>query len=775
MNGNHAIRITGGAALLGALALSPCLLTLSACGDEQVLPTAPAKYVGGAACVSCHEREHRLWKNSHHDLAMQPATDETVLGNFDGVTFEHHGVESKFYRTGEEFFVRTDGPDGILREYQVMYTFGAWPLQQYLIEFPRGRLQALSICWDTRPKEDGGQRWFHLYPDEQSDHNDELHWTGLRHNWNYSCAECHSTNLQKNYDQKSDTYRTTWSDIDVSCEACHGPGSEHVKWAKQEPPPKGPSQGLVMTFGSIGAWSFEPDAAIAVRDAPLASHIQVETCARCHSRRTSVHGKWTPGQPSLDVHLPALLTDRLYHADGQIEDEVFVYGSFLQSKMYHKGVTCNDCHDSHSLNVVVPGNALCVRCHKSTTYDVKSHHFHEPGTRGASCIKCHMPLKHYMVVDPRRDHSLRIPRPDLSVRLGTPNACNRCHGHRSAEWSVEWMAKWYPDSKPGPHYGEALYQARRSAVGAADALRGVAADRELPAIARATALSELAELEGSPTPEVVATLSAGLRDESPLVRLGALMGLQSVRDIRQRAAMALPLVADPMRVVRIEAARALAPMAGNILGAERQAVDKAVQEYIDAQLFNADQPFGHFNLGLFYSDLGRHEEAEAAYRVALDRNPRSVRAHANLADLYRVHQRDDEAEKVLWQGVSRVPDSAELHHAFGLLLIRQQRRETAMQHLQKAAELRPENPRFSYVFAVALESAGQVDRALSVLERTHKRHPTARSVLRLLVTYYHNKGALDSAIHHAERLVQVAPRDASARKLLEQLQQERRR
>ncbi|MEE9128198.1 MAG: multiheme c-type cytochrome, partial [Planctomycetota bacterium] len=591
------------------------LLALFACDSEHV-PPPPAEYVGRASCVKCHEQQHRLWTGSHHDLAMQEATAKTVLGHFDDVTFRDEGVESKFYKKDGKFFVRTDGPDGKLHDYRVKYTFGVEPLQQYLVEFPGGRLQALRTCWDTRPEAAGGQRWFHLYPDERIDHNDELHWTGRRQNWNHTCAECHSTNLQKNYDPKTNSYNTTWSEIDVSCEACHGPGSRHIRWAGSKPPPADdPSKGLVVTLKSPGTWSFEAGSPNAVRKPPLASHLQVETCARCHSRRTSFHG-WVPGQRLLDAHLPALLRDPLYHADGQIRDEVYVYGSFLQSRMYHAGVTCSDCHDPHSLKPVATGNSLCVRCHDGATYHLKSHHFHEVGTPGASCVECHMPHKHYMVVDPRRDHSIRIPRPDLSVKLGTPNACNRCHQDRSAKWAAAEVAKWYPKGKRGPHFGEVLQKARAGEADAQAALSALVADKTQPGIVRATALSSLAN------PRV---LQEALADADPLVRLGGLRGLASLSQ-RERLLLALPLVEDPHRVLRMEAAATVAPLARNIRGSKRAVVDKAVQEYIDAQLFNADQGFGHFNLGLLYGGLGRRVEAEAAYRRALALEPRMVQA-----------------------------------------------------------------------------------------------------------------------------------------------------
>ncbi len=193
-----------------------------------------AGYVGGDACTSCHDKQHGAWKGSDHDLAMQVADDKSVLGNFDNAKITYAGTTSTFSRRDGKFYVNTDGPDGKLADYEIKYTFGVHPLQQYLIEFPGGRKQALGIAWDSRPKTQGGQRWFHLYPGQNIKAGDPLHWTGVQQNWNFQCAECHSTDLRKNFDAKAGTFDTRWSQINVSCEACHGPGSNHVAWAKQD-------------------------------------------------------------------------------------------------------------------------------------------------------------------------------------------------------------------------------------------------------------------------------------------------------------------------------------------------------------------------------------------------------------------------------------------------------------------------------------------------------------------------------------------------------------
>ncbi|MFZ0122657.1 MAG: multiheme c-type cytochrome, partial [Xanthobacteraceae bacterium] len=194
----------------------------------------PAAFVGSETCAGCHKSETDRWHGSQHQLAMQHATEKSVLGNFSDAGFDYYGVHSRFFRKDGKFLVETDGPDGKLAIFEIKYTFGLDPLQQYLVEFPDGRLQALSLAWDTRPKDKGGQRWFHLYPNEAIRHDDPLHWTKLNQNWNFMCAECHSTGVRKNYDAANDRFATRFAEISVGCEACHGQGSRHVGWAHQQ-------------------------------------------------------------------------------------------------------------------------------------------------------------------------------------------------------------------------------------------------------------------------------------------------------------------------------------------------------------------------------------------------------------------------------------------------------------------------------------------------------------------------------------------------------------
>ncbi len=728
-----------------------------------------ARYVGRAACAECHEAEARLWSGSHHDLAMQEATAETVLGDFRGAEFTYHGVTSRFFQKDGKHFVQTDGPDGKPHEYEISYTFGVDPLQQYLIGFPDGRYQALNVCWDTRPKEEGGQRWFHLYPDENVDHNDILHWTGPYQNWNHMCAECHSTNVRKNYDAAADRFATTWSEINVSCESCHGPGSEHVVRARaaRNGARYGDDarNGLVVRLKEPRsvAWIIDANTGVPRREPPRTSHTVIEMCARCHSRRGTFREDYIHGGLLMDTHRPTILADGLYEADGQIRDEVYEYQSFLQSKMFAAGVTCTDCHNPHSLKMPA-GNTVCAACHPPEKFDTSAHHFHKSGGGGSQCVECHAPTRYYMVVDARHDHSFRVPRPDLSAKLGTPNACNGCHTDRTTQWAADAAVKWWGTKRADePHYGEALHAGHETLVGAAAALSALADDTAKPGIVRASAV---ALLDGYLDARTAPTLERALKDRDPMVRAAGVAAIRTAPPM-PLIRLVTPLLNDPVRMVRMDAARALAAAPAHLLTtAQQNALAHGLEEYRRAQLVDADRAEAHLNLGTLHVDLGELDKAEREYRIALKLSPRFAPTYVNLADLYRQLGREEDAERTLRTGLERAPDDAALHHSLGLSFVRRKDITGALRHLARASELRPDYARYAFVYGVALQSAGRPDLGLAVLKAAHERRPGDRELLIALATMNRDRGDRSSAIEFARKLVALDGDEPGAQALL---------
>ena len=739
---------------------------------------AGATFVGSESCAGCHRAEAELWHASQHRLAMQHASDTTVLGDFNGASFDHYGVHSRFFRRDGKFLVETDGPDGELAAFEVKYTFGVDPLQQYLIEFPDGRLQALSLAWDSRPKDAGGQRWFHLYPNEEIRHDDVLHWTKLNQNWNFMCAECHSTGVRKNYDAANDRFATSFAEISVGCEGCHGQGSAHVGWARARQSwwPFGksddPKMGLLVRYDERRdiVWRRDPSTGNPQRNfTPPLVRKEVETCGLCHARRGGFSEDWVPGRSLSETHIVSPLARGLYHADGQMRDEVYNYGSFKQSKMFAAGVTCGDCHEPHGAKLRAPGDGVCLQCH-ADRYAAVTHHRHAAASPAPACASCHMPAHTYMVVDRRHDHSFRVPRPDLSVKLGTPNACNDCHRDKPAAWAAAAIESWHGPSRKGlQSYAEAFHAAWTDQADAAALLAVVASDGNAPAFARASALSELGPRL---SPSNINLARTGLSDPDPMVRIGALDMLESI-PAAQLWPLLSPLLSDSSRGVRIRAAALLAAVpTSSQPAADHERFERAAAEFVAAQRLNADRPQARSTLGNFLARRGLAAEAEVEYKAALRLSPQYAPAAINLADLYRQLRRDDDGESVLRAAIAASPRDAGLHHALGLTLTRLKRSDDALDELRHAAELDPERARYAYVYGVALHSAGRAGDAMAVLRAILARHPNDRDTLLALVSFSREAGNFATALEYAERLARVVPADPGLNELIENLRRQ---
>ncbi|MGI9327504.1 MAG: tetratricopeptide repeat protein, partial [Pseudomonadales bacterium] len=586
---------------------------------------------------------------------------------------------------------------------------------------------ASAVAWDARSEEQGGQRWFHLQPDAAGKPDDVLHWTKGAYQWNFMCADCHSTAVQKNYDPVTRSYQTEFAELTVGCEACHGPGSAHLA---------NPTQMLGLTT----------------------QEQQLNACAPCHSRRGQLAEGFSPSEPFLNHYLPALLEEGLYHADGQILDEVYVYGSFLQSKMHQRGVSCSDCHDVHSGELHLEGNAVCTQCHNASgradyptlplaDFDNPSHHFHEADTTGAQCVNCHMPEQTYMVVDDRRDHSFRVPRPDLSATTGAPDACSACHSERSANWASEAIAKHHPTAD-APHYGTLITRARAAEPSVEAELATLAEDTTQPGIVRATALSLMTAYDRGWSSDAI---SNGLRDADPLVRIGALRGANRWPPAK-RWQKASALLRDELLAVRVEAARTLANTYAELVPVDQATLRLGLEEYLQTLALNADRAESQSSMASVHLAMGEIPVAENALRTALSLNPQWVPAMVNLADLYRATGRDTQAGPLLDRALEAAPEAADVLLAKGLWLVRQQRAEEALPLLRSATELAPQVQRYAYIYAVALHSLGQSEAALSILDELLEAAGNDRQLLEAAASIARDAGLADRFEAYARRI-----------------------
>jgi tetratricopeptide (TPR) repeat protein len=700
-------------------------------------PVATAStYMGTAVCASCHDDQWQAWQGSHHDLAMQRATSANVLGDFDNATFTYGDITSTFFRRDDTYWVRTDNSRGELEDFRVEWVFGVEPLQQLLLPLEGGRLQALAIAWDSRPATEGGQRWYHLNPDEIIVAGDPLHWTGPYLNWNSRCAECHSTDVKKNYDINQDQYRTVFADEDVGCEACHGPGSQHVAQARSMTPNWDSTFGFAMSLKARGLWQRSGDQTIARRSQPLQTNVQIDTCGRCHARRGTL-GEYRHGQPLADTHRLAMVEDPLYWSDGQIRDEVYVYGSFVQSKMHQAGVVCSNCHDPHSNQLLAPGNLVCGQCHNPDVFDTPEHHHHSD-PEGSQCVSCHMPETLYMGVDWRRDHSMRVPRPDLSLTIGVPNACEQCHTERSPSWALEVLRSWGVDAQDtASHPARSLSMAQHQDLRALPGLHRIIEQTEQTAIIRATALEYLGALN---PPELSQTVALMLQSDDPLIRSSAVRATAALSP-EQRFLLLRTLIDDPILTVRLDVAMQLADVPPETLRPQDfEALQTLFTEYLGVQAQHLDMPSVQLQLGVFWRSRGEVIRAESHWRTALAQNPQLDAAVINLVDLLRGNDRLDEARDLIEMQIAQSIAPGALWHTLGLLEIRAGHLTVALDALKQAAVLETAGFRHRYVYAIALHDTGAIDAAVALLEQVNRDLPRQPEILSALINYSNERG-----------------------------------
>ena len=753
------------AAAFIVVALPVYYFTGQATSPADTEQAGKAQFVGSVNCKDCHLPEYDNWEGSHHDLAMDVANQNSVRGDFNDTEFTLHGVTSRFYKKDDRFYVYTNGPGGEMGEFEITHTFGWTPLQQYLVPFPGGRLQTLPIAWDT---EKG--KWFRVPPLDDVAPDDWLYWTNAAQNWNGMCAQCHSTNLEKNYDPVSDSYNTTWSDIDVGCEACHGPGSNHVKWAEMPDM----ARPVVENF------------ALAQKTSDLSSVELVEQCAVCHSRRASMADIGHTETELLDTFLPSLLDEGLYFADGQILDEVYVYGSFIQSKMFQRDVKCSDCHDVHSVERVLEGNALCLQCHRESQYDTYEHHFHkmegeegeaimsadgevlwEVGT-GAQCEQCHMPGRYYMGNDYRPDHSFRVPDPGLSAEIGAPDACLRCHVDQDAQWSQEKATEWYGPGQIS-HYGEILFRGRRGDPDAGADLVSLAGDDLYPVNVRATAISLLAN--NYPDTVSAPALEVALVDEQPLIRRAAVAVLRNP-DARTLARTLAGALHDPVKTVRIEAASRLAGDLSQYLDIpQTERLRVVLEEYEQAMSYSADFAFGRYNLGNLFNNLGHPDRAIDEYAAAIRIDEQFYPAKANLAILYNQKGDNERAEQLLREVVDAQPDMYEMAYSLGLLLVEMKNYEEGMAYLAQASAGLPGRSRIHYNLGLLYQQQGDVIRAEEKLVQALGLEPGNFDFLYGLADHYIKRGMFERAIPLVEAMVANYPENPTGMQMMRFIQQ----
>lgn len=700
-------------------------------------------FLGDKKCKECHQDQFKDWEGSHHDKAMQIATRESILADFKGEKFSSQGVNSHFFEKKGEFFANTEGPDGKNHDYKIVYTFGITPLQQYIVQFPDGHFQCLRTAWDSKKN-----KWFDLYPNFKVVHSEWLHWSRGGLNWNNMCADCHSTNVRKNYDSDKHSYDTKFALINVSCEACHGPGKQHVSDVA--------TQGK--SYQNTGTMKMTLD----TKPKEL-----VDQCARCHVRREQFSGNYNYEGTFLDHYFPQLITQPIYYSDGQILDEDYVYGSFVQSKMYKHDVTCTNCHNPHSTKLKLQGNALCSQCHDTKKYDTEKHHKHPMGSESAQCINCHMPGRFYMGNDFRRDHSFRIPRPDLSLAYNTPNVCTGCHKDKDNKWATKKFVELYGEPKKN-HFSD-LLTLGLSGTGTPEvlaALHKLAQDTIYPEIARASAIKELANYKNLISPN---QLLRYLKDPSALIR-GTGADAISVLGNTQNYNALIPLLNDPKRTVRLKTFSAIGGLNETQIPASYKSIyQKVKKEWTVYMAANADFTGGKMNKASYLLKKGDLKGAIGLHLNALKYDPINNIVRSNLANLYYQNKEYAKAENAFKTIIKQEPGYGPIYYSYGLLLAELKRTDDAIVQMELASKYMKDNTRIYYNLSLLYDGANKASKAESTLLNGLKIAPKDESLLYALAYHYANHNAKEKAKNVVLTMIKLFPNNPQYPAFLQQL------
>ncbi len=698
-----------------------------------------AAYLGDQSCKKCHATEFNEWKHSDHYMSMLPPNDSTVKGDFNNVTFTADGVTSRFYKKGAKFYINTEGDDGKNHDFEIKYIFGYKPLQQYLVQFPDGRLQVPRLSWDVNKK-----KWFNQYAGQNIPSHDWLHWTGNAQNWNTMCASCHSTNLKKNYDIKTDSYKTSYSIINVSCESCHGAGKQHVDFVNGD---YKTGERVVGSFMKLAKNSKQTE--------------ELTTCAPCHARVSELNRSHIDSPEIMDNYIPAIPDTENYHADGQVDDEDYIYTSFLQSKMFHKGVTCSTCHNPHSVKLKRAGNQTCTICHTPAKYDVPTHTFHKKGTPAAECKNCHMPGKFYMGNDFRHDHSFRVPRPDLSVKYGTPNACSNCHKDKSEKVLAQAVTSWYGPRRKY-HFADDLIPGSRLDSESEKHLTKLIDNKFVPKIIKATATFYLGSIQ---TQTSLNTILARLASKEAQIRYRALRSLASFPAESWIEAVG-PLLSDKVRAVRIAAADLYITIPKEQVASQYEKAFSSAQIELEKSLrFQTDFSTGNVMLADYYLKLKDYPNAEKFYLRGLKKDSNMNYAWLNLSATYNSQGKNIQALKALESALKNDAKNERIYYNMALLYNEMNNIASAEKAFATAVELKSSNPRLYYNYGLLLNQNQKAKQAETILLKGIQLNPSDSELYYALTFVYIQSNNKTKTMQTVLKLKQLDPNNPNYQEL----------
>ena len=660
-------------------------IAAAAAGDNQ---SPQQGYKGSSICRACHERFYQLWAPSHHGLAMQPYTAEMAKNNLQ--------PQKKAIRIGKtSYLAETGSKQGWVRElsargekkYPIAHVLGGKNVYYFLTTMEKGRLQVLPVAYNVHRAE-----WFDTvasgvrhFPGHGS--SEQVDWKDPLYTFNTSCHGCHVSQLSTNYDLKTDTYRTEWTEPGINCETCHGPGQEHVKVCQAAPEGQTPKDLKIIITNT-----FTTDQTNSM-------------CASCHAKMNNVSSSFKPGDRYYDHFDLVTLEHPDFYPDGRDLGENYTYTSWRMSPCVKSGkLDCVHCHTSsgrYRFEDSAKANNACLPCHQNEVKEAVSHSHHPEGSEGTTCIACHMPMSRFAHMN-RSDHSMRPPVPAATMAFKSPNACNMCHKDKDAEWSDKYVRKWYKSDfqKPVLDVAHLVDAARKQDWTNLDRVLQYIMGKDRDEVITASFIRLLRSCDSQDKwPGIIKALK---EDPSPLVRAAAAEALDGYLT-GQSLGTLLGATRDEYRLVRVRAAASLAGIPPERLRDEYQKdLQKATAEYLESLQARADDYINHYNLGNFYMGRREHQAAISSYQTAIKLRPDFLPLYVNVAFAYNATGRNDKAEASFRSAIKLDPNNVPTYLNLGMLLGEQKRTRDAEQAFRKVLELDPNSAVAAYNLGVIL-------------------------------------------------------------------------
>lgn len=748
--------IKGYGLLLGMLLAFLGLPIFSTATEKDKVNTHHNKYAGSVSCRKCHERFYRLWAPSHHGLAMQPYTKSFSGKNLTPQKNEI-SIGDNRYRVdveGSKGWVIEQGPDGEKR-YRMDHVLGGKNVYYFLTTLERGKLQTLPLAYDVHKRE-----WFDMARSgvrHFNDLNDEpIHWKDWQYTFNTGCYGCHVSQLDSNYDLKTDTYHTTWKEPGINCETCHGPAEEHVRVCEEAPKGVVPKDLKIIRGG---------------RDFTKAQNNSA--CASCHAKAIALTSTFQPGDRFFDHFDLATLENPDYYPDGRDLGENYTHTTWMMSPCVKSGrLDCLFCHTSsgrYRFKAPEKANEACMPCHQDKVVHSTEHSHHPDNSIGNRCISCHMPTTEFARMR-RSDHSMLPPTPAATIEFGSPNACNLCHTDKTSQWSDQWVRKW----RKRDYQAELIYKGRLIQAARVNDWKRLPEMLEYvsgPDRDEVFATSLIRLMRASSDSRILPVLIQESRDPSPLIRAAAVEGLQGFHTKEAFQAL-VRATADSYRLVRI---RAVASLAGfpelAMADMEKKHVAAATREYLDSILARPDLWSSHYNLGNYNLLRGNYSNAVSSYDTAIEKEPRAVMPMVNKAiSLARMGDVSN-ARKTLKKAFSVDPQNPVVNFNLGLAEAGANDLDAAEKHLRKAFEQDPQMAEAAYNLCILL-SKDHMDEAILFCRKATDLRPDLPQYAYTLAYYLKEKGDINSASKTLEKLVAAHPDYAQGYLLMNHIRKE---